>query len=928
VGEKDGLPFFTMKLATQGTLTARREALRGRWRDIATLVITLAEAVQHAHAHGVVHRDLKPGNVLFDEADRPYVSDFGLAKFTTAEPSVTRSCVVMGTPAYLAPEVLAEGAGAATTDSDVYGLGAILYELLAGQPPFASASIPDLLRQVAGDPPRRPSELARGVPRDLEVICLRCLEKEPAKRLPGALALAEDLQRWLEHRPIQARPVGTGERVMRWARRNPALATLSTFFLFALAGGGVALQRSNTQLRAALAQAGVAENTAQDRLHGALLDQARLLRTSGQRGQRYDTLEILARAAAIRSSPTVRNEVTAALARPDLRFERPLRAFFANELATVAFAPDLRSYLSATGQPDFALLSASDGRILRRFRSAGEGQPQTFAFNGDGRWFTALFGDGRVEVWPREGEKPVWTIPPRGRLSVARALHPSEPICAWADEAGAIQLRQLLTGDVRKLTEPGDRVVRLQFSPGGTQLAVLRWNRLVLIDATSGAARWAREGLWAAVDLAWSADDRWLAAADEARGDLLIFEAKSGAVTQALPGGGALPQLVAFVPGHRRVAVLSRNSTLRVWDVLTGDAVFQTGMPPRTLAFSPDGRQMAGARRWLEVGVFSWAEENVFREFQGGQLTKQGCDEGALSPDGRWLATSDPREVRVWDSARGEQVGVVPLNGADWTSVHFDPRGGRLLYSAMNRGLFARTLTTGPTGANGIAGLMLGDERPLGPNRDGRLLGFGANGRDWYIDRVKIERVVIWPDGDPARERSVAESRHFDRPTFSPDGKFVATMGYPLTNVRVTTVGSGQPAVLLPIKQHAGAGFSADSRWFVTGTEVEFQAWSLPELQPGPRWQRPIEGGPWGTPVFSPDGRWVGCNRSLGEIEVREARGFREQVLLIPPLRFDFASAVWSRDGERLFLLGAGHRVFEWNLAALRRELAARGLDW
>ncbi len=930
VGEHDGLPYFTMKLATQGTLTARREALRGRWREIATLVITLAEAVSYAHAHGVVHRDLKPGNVLFDETGRAYVSDFGLAKFTAAEPSATRSLVVMGTPAYLAPEVIAEGVAAATTSSDVYGLGAILYELLAGQPPFASASIPDLLRQVAGEAPPSPSARHRGVPRDLEVICLQCLAKDPARRLASAAALAEDLQRWLDHRPVLARPVGAGERLARWARRNPALAALSLVFALALAAGGAALNRRDTALRRALAQAEAAERTAGARLHDALLDQARLVRSSGQRGQRHDALEVLARAAAIDPSPAVRNEVIAALARPDLRFERDLRCYFANEAATIAVAPDFQTYLTATGQPDFALLKTADGSVVHRFRSPGEGQPQAFGFSGDGEWFTAKFVDGRTEVWPRLGESPVWTLPARGRLGAACALHPVQPQCAWADESGAIRIRHLLKGENHALAGPGDRVVRLGFSPDGMQLAVLRGSRLLMLGAAAGETRWTRDGRWAAVDLAWSADGRWIAAAEEARGDLLVFEASSGALVQVLPGGGVLPQLVAFVPGGRRLAVIARNATLSVWDVIAGEAFFHTGMPPRVLAFSRDGRQMAGARRWLEVGVFSWAEENVFREFQGSEVTKGRCDEVAVSPDGRWLATSEPGEVRVWDAARGVQVAALALPGADWTSVAFQPDGTALVYSAMNRGVFRRTLTVGPNAAVGpnARRLTLGDERALGTNRDGRLLGFGADGRDWYIDREKIERVVLWPAGDPARERAVGESRRFDRPTFSRDGKYLAAMGYPTPNVRVTAVGTGQPAVILPIKHHAGASFSADGRWFVTGTEVEFQLWSLPELQPGPRWARPVDGGRWGTPVFSPDGKWAGFDRPHGEVEIREAREFREQAVLIPPLRIDFASAVWSPDGGYLYVLGSGHRLFAWNLAALRSELRARGLDW
>ncbi|MBI5688729.1 MAG: protein kinase [Verrucomicrobia bacterium] len=926
VGEKDGLPYFTMKLAAGGTLTARREQYRGRWRDIATLIAGLAEAVQHAHSRGVVHRDLKPGNVLFDDEGRAYVSDFGLAKFTTAEPSTTRSQAVVGTPAYLAPEVLAEGAGAATTASDVYGLGAILYELLAGRPPFGGENVAELLRQVADELPRAPSGLVRGVPRDLEVIALRCLEKDPSKRLPSAAAVAEDLRSWLGHRPIQARPVGGGERLARWARRNPALAGLTAVLAIALLGGAVVLERSNRRLRGALSQTEAAERQAQENLHRALLDQARLLRTSGQRGQRHEALEVLGRAAAIRPSPEVRHEVAAALARTDLRFERPLRAYFASELATVEFAPDFQSYLSATGQPDFVRLDSRDGSIVRRYRPEGAGQPLAFTFSGDSRRFAVTFADRRIECWAVDGGKPLWVVPPRGQLSVAVALHPQEPACAWADEKGAVRVRDLIAGGERVLVPPGERVVRLRYSPDGRRLAVLRAREFVVVDAVSGDVRWNREGRPLAVDPAWSGDGRWLAVAEATRGEIEVLAGETGRVVRVLAGGGEPPQLLEFVPGRPRLASISRNSTLRLWEVLSGDLLFQTGMPPRTLAFSPDGRWMAGARRWLEIGVFVWAEEEVLREFRGEGLTRERGNELAVSPDGRWLATSDAREVRVWDAVRGEECARVAVTGANWTSVQFDPRGGRLLYSTMNRGVLARPLVE-VAAAGGGTTLQLGAEVPLGPHRHGRLLGFGDNG-DWYIEREAIERVVVWPQGDPTRERPLAESRRYDRPTISRDGQYVATMGYPEVKVRVTHLASGAPPVILPVRHHAGAAFAPDGRWLVTGTDTEFQTWTLPGLKAGPRWERPLDGSRWGTPVFSPDGRWLACDRPMGEVEVRDTRDWSEQVRLIPPVRVDINSVAWSREGDRLYVLGTGHRVFEWNLSAFRRELAARKLAW
>src|SRR5262245_19569027 len=264
VGEHNGLPFFTMKLATGGTLAQRKSKLPGNCREIAELVATLADAVQFAHERGVLHRDLKPGNVLFDEAGRPYVSDFGLAKLVGADSDLTHSVELLGTPHYVAPEIAARSAKAATTASDIYSLGAILYELLAGRPPFDAEGVPALLKKIVEEEPNRITNYdlrftsvhregrTNPVPRDLEVICFKCLAKKPERRYTTARELAEDLRRWLAGRTILARPATPLERVHSWMRRNPALATLGSVLALVLIAAVVWEARSNRKLQHAL----------------------------------------------------------------------------------------------------------------------------------------------------------------------------------------------------------------------------------------------------------------------------------------------------------------------------------------------------------------------------------------------------------------------------------------------------------------------------------------------------------------------------------------------------------------------------------------------------------------------------------------------------------------------------------------------------
>ncbi|HEX5442202.1 MAG TPA: serine/threonine-protein kinase, partial [Pirellulales bacterium] len=222
VGEHEGKPFFALEFCPGGSLDRKLAGTPLRPRDAAQLTESLARAVQAAHAAKVVHRDLKPANVLLAADGRPKITDFGLAK-KLDDAGVTATGMVMGTPSYMAPEQ-ASGAKDVGPAADIYALGAILYELLTGRPPFKGATPLDTMVQVTRIEPVPPRQLQPTVPRDLETICLKCLEKAPAKRYPTAQALGEDLCRYLDGKPVVARPVGVAGRTVRWVRRNTVVA--------------------------------------------------------------------------------------------------------------------------------------------------------------------------------------------------------------------------------------------------------------------------------------------------------------------------------------------------------------------------------------------------------------------------------------------------------------------------------------------------------------------------------------------------------------------------------------------------------------------------------------------------------------------------------------------------------------------------------
>lgn len=282
IGQYDGQHYFSMKLIEGGTLAAalprssRGDEAQSSTRpmakatkrselphlgcygakEAAQLVSTVARTVHYAHQRGILHRDLKPTNILLDEKSEPYVTDFGLAKLAEDDSSLTVTVATLGTPAYMSPEQAAGRSKELTTAADIYSLGAILYELLSGRPPFRAETAVDTLRQVCEQEPIRPRALNPAVDRDLETICLKCLNKDPQRRYGSAEMLADDLDRWRNGEPITARPVNTAEKSWSWCRRKPALATslllIFILLLIVIIGSPIAVFRINRERQSAV----------------------------------------------------------------------------------------------------------------------------------------------------------------------------------------------------------------------------------------------------------------------------------------------------------------------------------------------------------------------------------------------------------------------------------------------------------------------------------------------------------------------------------------------------------------------------------------------------------------------------------------------------------------------------------------------------
>jgi len=274
IRERGGYCYFSMNLVEGGQLdeVVKRQAIS--IRRAAELIAKLARTVHYAHEHGILHRDIKPGNILLDKEGEPHLTDFGLARLVETESTVTRTMEMLGTPSYMAPEQANGNNAELTAAADIYGLGAVLYQLLTGNPPFVGRSTYETVRLLLETDPRQPRLLNPKVDRDLSTICLKCLEKDPQRRYSSALALAQDLERWLRHEPILARRTGLLLRGKKWLQRNPAIAIAIASLAGLAATMGVVIWKST--LTPPLATTGIAvlpfENLSEDKANAYFAD--------------------------------------------------------------------------------------------------------------------------------------------------------------------------------------------------------------------------------------------------------------------------------------------------------------------------------------------------------------------------------------------------------------------------------------------------------------------------------------------------------------------------------------------------------------------------------------------------------------------------------------------------------------------------------
>jgi WD40 repeat protein len=850
------------------------------FRLAAQLIVTLSEAVQHAHSRGVLHRDLKPGNILLEtlpdqgpgSTDRsgdelgfiPRVTDFGLAKMLAADDQgQTRSGDIVGTPCYMAPEQASGRIREISTGTDVYGLGAILYESLTRRPPFLAASSLETVRQVLTEEVVAPSRLRKKVPRDLETICLKCLEKEPKNRYASADALAGDLRHFLADEPVRARPVGRGERVLRWCRRKPAVACLTGAILLLVVAGVVGSVVAAFRIAAARDEAdrhAVRAERAQKKAESeAAENQRRLVQVtvaSGLRlldeGDLFGALLWFGEALRLDGGDPDRERIHRIRIATVLRQCPRLAQIWLHPgpVSHVAFSPDgrhlvtagdprsVRVWNTATGEAVTPVLGRGtwvskavfspggklvvtagvDGtaRLCRaetgeEIRALKHGQAVVDAsFSPGGRRVLTASNDGTAQVWETATGKPIVSFRHLKQVHTA-AFNREGNLVVTASADATAQVWNARTG--ARVGEPlrhATGVGHASFSPDSTRVVTASGRQGQVWDLATG-----KPGPpLAQADHVWHAyfspDGRLVLTVSFDKTSQVWDASTGGRHGQPLRAGGL--RNAAFSRDGRRILTAGYDRVGRIWDTESGEAV----TPPLRhngavwhAAFGPDGRHVATAGYDGTTRLWDLATADL-----GGPALEHyhGVTHAAFSPDGRLVATAArDQSARVWDAANGLPV-TPPLRHHNWVyGVAFSSDGKRVVSAS----------------ADGTARVWEADTgRPVTPplqhpapvwraafSPDDRRVITACGHEGAATGQAQVWDIACGKEvfAKPLRHQGAVKDA-----CFSPDGTLLLTAGSDHT-ARIWHARTGQPLHVLRCNRWvAHASFSRDGRHIVT----------------------------------------------------------------------------------------------------------------
>jgi len=916
------------------------------FQRVARVGLQVADALEYAHRHGVLHRDIKPSNLILDTSGTIWVTDFGLAKHEGDD--FTHTGDIVGTLRYMAPERLQ---GHADARSDLYSLGLTLYELSTLRSALDSNDRVTLMRQIETEAPLPPRQLAPDMPRDLETIILKSIEKSPAHRYRSAVEMAEDLRLFLSDRPILARRSTWTERAWRWCRRNPVPATLAScvaILLMLLAIGSLAfamfsrhqaklLARQTASAVQAQREAEAAREEAMGRLFESCLGQARAGRWSARVGQHFETLASLRQAAEILPSlklsaaeerqrrVILRNEAIAAMPLVDLREARRWDVP-AGATATVALPPDYSVYAIGDRQGNILVRRVNDDAEVMRL--AGPGHRAWFlTFSPDGRYLAGRFhGDTPpvVRVWDLTTRKVV--LEEKQGLSLARmAFRGDSEEFALGSDSHEVRLYQLPGGSLvtshRGINDPLD----LCYDPTGRRMAITYpgVGPVEIWDRDTDASR----SVQVAPDVnsvAWSPNGKTLAMGTYT-GEIFLQDVQQ-------PAGrprkleGHLSRVVQVMFNHRGDLLLSRSwdSTVRFWQVATGlQACRHDVLPLSGTGFRQDDRQLAFTSGDNGFGLWDVADGGPLSILStGGDSRRRSCARfHPARPDLLVSATADG--IELWDVSAARCVKVLSVR--DTKSVLFSPDGKELF-------------TSGPSGVQRwpIADASVALDRiEVGPPES--ILNSNVNridlasGRAWMsVDREFRDATII----DLKNREAIGPAlRHanVDYAIISPDARWVVTTTWHGQGVLVWDTQAGHSGKrlldLAPQVTSATPAFSPDGRYLAVSDGFAYCLWEVGTWRQVYRIEREHPDG-WPGPVaFSPDGRLLAVPHTRYVAQLIEARSGRTLGIFEAPTSASLSGYNFSADGRYLAIAETEH-IQLWDLDAIRNELESLQIAW
>jgi serine/threonine protein kinase/WD40 repeat protein len=890
------------------------------WQSVARVGVQAASALQYAHNQGILHRDVKPSNLLLDSRGTVWVADFGLAKMDDQQ-NLTNSGDVLGTFRYMPPEAFD---GKADARGDIYSLGLTLYEMLALRPAFDELDRNRLVKQVTTAEPAQLKSRNPAIPGDLATIVHKAIDRDPTRRYPSAEDMQADLERFLNDEPIRARPAGTAERLWRWSRRNPAVAGLATSVLLLITTLAIVSAIGAIWLGTALRNAQNANADANQKLWESLVSQARASRMTHQPGQRLDALEAIKKARELplppgRSVDELRTEAIAALLLPDYEVAKEWDGI-PNGVVASSFDATFERYAFGLAAGDISVRRTADGsEICHLAGRAGADPYGGLDFSPDGRFLhvRTYFGGTAGRFWKLDGPEPIKLLDDG---HIACAFEPGGGRCAMTYPDGivrildlenlreAVRFRHNLHPNCRVAWNPRYPLLAF-YSPANETYPI--------VDVNSGQVRRELHAARGIGWLDWHPDGEVLAACTEGDLRILLVDHRTGReVLPPLEGFKTRGISCRFSHDGNWLVTNDWTGLMRIWDARTGRQVLTHGHGG-CLQFSRDDT--------LIGPIIHGSSLRILRLHANEELcsltTKNGFNTDCRGLDASGLCLFAPTNdgISLLDLTRGEALStlLMPKNAP----LRFDPHD-RSLWTCGVAGLLRWPFRNDPAEANLVR---------VGPPE--RLANHSSNG-GWGASRDG--QVIAIPDrtlgilltdsrGRPVERLGLQNDvRHCD---VSPDGRWVASGSHTLKSgggARVWDVATKRQVADLPVGGVCGVGFSADGKWLVT-TGGGCRLWEVGTWREGA-----ALGSNNGRFAFSPAGSLLALGGDeTGVVRLVRPDTGREiaRLTVFEPTRM--LPLCFTSDGASLTAVGAENQnLYVFDLRAIRRGLQTVNLDW